>query len=166
MSFTASITGLPGVLRSLQRTEKVLDDSRRLANACYDAASTGAEIASTIYSMSDYDGDRDVSVTARKTDSGATITAAGQSVLFMEFGAGATHSGERHPQNSEFGFGPGTYNPDSPNWSNPKGWWFTDPVTGQKVHTYGNPPAMAMYQAGKEVRSIAVESVRREIFGE
>ena len=53
--------------------------------------------------------------------------------------------------------GPGTY-PGKGNWDNEKGWWF-----GHGKHSYGNPPAMAMYEA---VQTMTEELTRiaREVF--
>ena len=160
----SSIVGVNATLQTLRKAQRALSQER-VSNACFDVAQEAADLAQTVYNMADYDGDRNVTVEAKKHQTGATITASGQAVLFMEFGAGITHASEQHPFNSEFGFGPGTYNPDSPNWSNPNGWYFTDPITGQTVRTKGNPPALAMYEAGKTVKERIEGRIRREVFG-
>ena len=131
---------------------------------CERLASIGALRASIGFSSAIYPGVNDVSISVEPISNGWAIHARGNAVLFIEFGAGAT-LGYGHPEAKAEGYGPGTYNPDyptpeNPNWRNPKGWWYGD---GQ--HTYGNPPAAAMYYAKEEViRNI--EQVAREVFGE
>ena len=131
---------------------------------CERLASIGALRASIGFSSARYPGVNDVSISVEPISNGWAIHARGNAVLFIEFGAGAT-LGYGHPEAKAEGYGPGTYNPDyptpeNPNWRNPKGWWYGD---GQ--HTYGNPPAAAMYYAKEEViRNI--EQVAREVFGE
>lgn len=131
---------------------------------CERLASIGALRASIGFSSAIYPGVNDVSISVEPISNGWAIHARGNAVLFIEFGAGTT-LGYGHPEAKAEGYGPGTYNPDyptpeNPNWRNPKGWWYGD---GQ--HTYGNPPAAAMYYAKEEViRNI--EQVAREVFGE
>lgn len=153
-------------LKALERLSKRLP--RSSSDALVEVAQEGASYAEALYAISDYDGPRDYAVTAERTGGGARITASGASVLFMEYGTGITYSGDVHPWNAEHGMGPGTW-PDPhytisksgekiPNWANPKGWWF-----GYHQHTYGNPPAMAMYQAYKLVQEKALGAVEREL---
>ena len=120
-------------------------------------ASIGVVVASIQFSRAVYSGVKDVSVRVDDTGSVAVIYAEGESVAFIEFGAGITY-GYGHPQAAELGFGPGTYPEGKGNWDNPKGWWF-----GKSQHTYGNPPAMAMYNA---VQAMAEDLTRiaREVF--
>ena len=120
-------------------------------------ASLGATVASIQFSRAIYNGTNDVSVRVDDTGSVAVIYAEGESVAFIEFGAGITY-GSGHPQAAELGVGPGTYPEGKGHWDNPNGWWYAH---GQ--HTYGNPPAMAMYQA---VQAMAEEITRiaREVF--
>lgn len=120
-------------------------------------ASMGATVASIQFRRAIYSGTNDVSVRVDDTGSVAVIYAEGESVAFIEFGAGDKH-GHGHPQASEHGFGPGTYPSEKQNWNNPHGWWF-----GSGQHTYGNPPSMAMYQA---VQAMAEEltQIAREVF--
>ena len=88
------------------------------------------------------------------------IKANGQSVLFMEFGAGVKY-GAGHPQAAEFGMGPGTYPNGKGHWDDPHGWWFGG--KGHWTHTYGNAPGMPMYNAAKDLRS-EIEKVAQEVF--
>ena len=119
-------------------------------------AALGATVASIQFSRAIYNGSNDVSVRVDDTGSVAVIYAEGESVAFIEFGSGIKY-GYGHPQAGEHGMGPGTY-PGKGNWDNEKGWWY-----GHGLHSYGNPPAMAMYEA---VQKMAEDLTRiaREVF--
>lgn len=119
----------------------------------------GATVASIQFSRAIYNGSNDISVRVDDTGSVAVIYAEGETVAFIEFGAGATY-GYGHPQAGEFGVGPGTYPDGKGHWDDPKGWWY-----GSSQHTYGNPPAMGMYTAVKEITE-NVTRVAREVFAE
>lgn len=121
-------------------------------------AMLGATVASIQFARAIYTGSNDVTVRVDNTGSVAVIYAEGEAVAFIEFGAGATY-GYGHPQAGEFGVGPGTYPEGKGHWDNPKGWWF-----GSGQHTYGNPPAAAMYSAVQEIAE-NVTKIAREVFG-
>ena len=116
----------------------------------------GLNVASIQFAEAPYVGKNDVSVRIDDTGSVAVIYAEGQSVAFIEFGAGAKY-GYGHPQAAEFGVGPGTYPDGKGHWDDPKGWWYGG------VHTYGNTPAMAMYLAVQEMTAQLTE-IAREVF--
>jgi hypothetical protein len=120
-------------------------------------AMRGATVASIQFARAIYTGSNDVTVRVDDTGSVAVIYAEGEAVAFIEFGAGATY-GYGHPQAGEFGAGPGTYPDGKGHWDNPKGWWF-----GSSQHTYGNPPAMAMASAVREIAENVTE-IAREVF--
>lgn len=123
-------------------------------------ATLGATVASIQFSRAIYNGTNDVSVRVDNTGSVAVIYAEGQSVAFIEFGSGAKY-GSGHPQAGEFGVGPGTYSngPEGKgHWDDPKGWWY-----GHGQHSYGNPPAMAMYEAVQRITE-EVTTIAREVF--
>ena len=111
----------------------------------------------------------DVEVTSEETDRGAKVVASGETVLFLEYGAGKL-MGYGHP--NPMGFGPGSWpNPHFSynssgmkveNWKNERGWWIPKEHGGG--HTYGNPPAMGMYNASREMRDRAQE-VAEEVLG-
>lgn len=121
-------------------------------------AARGADVAKIQFSAAAYDGVKDVSVRVDDTGSVAVIYAEGKSVAFIEFGSGAKY-GYGHPQAAQFGVGPGTYPSDKGLWNNPKGWWF-----GSGQHSYGNPPAMAMWQA-VQVMTEELTTIAREVLG-
>jgi hypothetical protein len=123
-------------------------------------AQLGATVASIQFSRAIYNGTNDVTVRVDDTGSVAVIYAEGESVAFIEFGSGAKY-GYGHPQAGEFGVGPGTWS-DGPDgkghWDDEKGWWF-----GSGQHSYGNPPAMAMYKAVQEMTE-QITTIAREVF--
>ena len=120
-------------------------------------AALGATVASIQFSRAIYNGTNDVSVRVDDTGSVAVIYAEGAAVAFIEFGSGAKY-GYGHPQAGEFGTGPGTYPEGKGNWDNPKGWWY-----GNGQHSYGNPPAMAMYAAVQRMTE-QITTIAREVF--
>lgn len=120
-------------------------------------AALGATVASIQFSRAIYNGSKDISVRVDSTGSVAVIYAEGESVAFVEFGAGSKY-GYGHPQAGEFGVGPGTYPEGKGHWDDPNGWWY-----GHNQHTYGNPPAMAMYQAVQTMTE-QLTQIAREVF--
>lgn len=123
-------------------------------------AMIGATVASIQFSRAIYNGSDQVTVRVDDTGSVAVIYAEGKDVAFIEFGSGAKY-GYGHPQAAAFGFGPGTYpptNPEDPKWDNPNGWYYA-----HGKHTYGNPPAMAMYSAVQAITE-EVTKIAREVF--
>ena len=120
-------------------------------------AMLGATVASIRFSGAIYNGTNDVSVSVDDDGKVAIIRAEGRDVAFIEFGAGIKY-GYGHPQAGEFGVGPGTYPEGKGHWDNPKGWWY-----GSGQHSYGNPPAQAMYSAVKEIAE-NVTRIATEVF--
>lgn len=120
-------------------------------------AQLGATVASIQFSRAIYNGTNDVTVRVDDTGSVAVIYAEGESVAFIEFGSGAKY-GYGHPQAGEFGVGPGTYPDGKGHWDDPKGWWY-----GSGQHSYGNPPAMAMYGAVQAITE-QVTRIAKEVF--
>lgn len=122
-------------------------------------AAVGATVASIQFSRAIYNGTNDVSVRVDSTGSVAVIYAEGESVAFIEFGAGDKY-GHGHPQAGELGMGPGTYPDGKGHWDDPSGWWY-----GHNQHSYGNPPAMAMYQAVQAMTE-QITMIAKEVFGD
>lgn len=120
-------------------------------------AAVGATVASLQFSRAIYNGSNDVTVRVDDTGSVAVIYAEGESVAFIEFGSGAKY-GYGHPQAGELGVGPGTYPDGKGHWDNPKGWWY-----GHGQHSYGNPPAMAMYDAVQKMTE-ELTRIARQVF--
>lgn len=120
-------------------------------------ADIGAEVARIEFSGAKYDGTNDVTVRVDNTGSVAVIYAEGESVAFIEFGSGAKY-GYGHPLANELGVGPGTYPDGNGHWDNEKGWWYA-----HDKHSYGNPPAMAMYKAAQAITE-QMTKIAKEVF--
>lgn len=115
------------------------------------------------FSRAIYDGPRDIEVTVEPRGKNKyAIIASGEEVLFVEFGAGVRY-GYGHPDAVKHGMGPGTYPipPGKGHWDDTDGWYIPPEKGGG--HTYGNPPAMAMYRAGKDLRN-ELTRIARDVF--
>ena len=123
-------------------------------------ASLGATVASIRFSRAVYTGKKDVDVTVEELPNGYKVKADGESVLFIEFGSGVTY-GYGHPEAGEFGMGPGTYPNGKGHWDDPKGWYL--PKSAGGGHTFGNPPAMPMYEARKAIEQ-ELPRIVKEVF--
>jgi hypothetical protein len=143
------------VSRAQRRLDEYFADLIEKANTvCERLATIGAVRASLDFSRAIYNGTNDVEVTVEPIDNGYAIRATGNAVLFIEFGSGASY-GYGHPEQE--GYGPGTY-PGKGHWDDPNGWWY-----GNHEHSYGNPPAAAMYHAKQDVLQ-EVQRIADEVF--
>lgn len=156
-SIRSAIKELEDVKLRIKRAQELIVD--RLAEY-------GALRASLYYSvaqMNDDDVRPEISVVVDRSNMIATIYAKSMDVGFIEFGAGSRFASQQHPLNAEFGTGPGTWS-DSPNgkghWDDPKGWWYSN--GGRSKHSYGQPAAMAMYQASLDIQQ-ETERIVREV---
>lgn len=151
---------------SLEEAAKKVEEYAKNLNMkakslCERLANMGALYAEWNFSSVLYAGNVEYKVTADPTDGNKyVIKANGESVLFMEFGAGVRH-GYGHPLADDNGMGPGTYPDGKGHWDDPKGWWFGTP--GHWTHTYGNAPGMPMYNASKDLRE-EIQKVADEVF--
>lgn len=154
-----SINGMSSdsVRRAIEKLDTLRTDmSDKMNTVCERLATLGAVRASLEFARAPYNGDNDVTVTAEPFGDGWRVRASGEAVLFIEFGAGATY-GYGHPDPQ--GYGPGTYPSNKGHWNDPNGWWYA-----RNQHTYGNPPAAAMYHAEQDIRR-EIERVVSEVFG-
>lgn len=123
-------------------------------------AMLGASTASIRFSRAVYTGVKDANVSVVAAPNGYTVKADGESVLVIEFGSGVTY-GSGHPEASQYGMGPGTYPDGKGHWDDPRGWYLPKEKGG--IHTYGNPPAMPMYEARKAIEQ-ELPRIVREVF--
>lgn len=164
IKMSLSVSSIEKAIKELETYKAGLE--RKAKEICKRLAAIGVDIAKASYDATDYDGTKDVSVTVEPTEYGCRILANGASVLFLEFGSGARYGGG-HPLNSEFGMGPGTWS-DGPNgkghWDDPNGWYLPKSAgQGRSQKSYGNYPAMGMYEAAKEMRN-QIAAIAREVF--
>lgn len=124
-------------------------------------AELGVSVASTGFSMADYDGINDVQVTMTASGGSAVVTAFGEAVGFIEFGTGVKYpewdaSGMEYtpPKHGTYGKGRG---------KNPHGWYFKQNDGASARHTYGNQPAEAMRTA-RDVMVERVIQIAREVW--
>ena len=152
-SFDSAIKDLNKYKRNLERKTNQL--AERLANY-------GLLLAQVSFEGVPYVGHKEVIVTKEPSENGYIIRASGMTALILEFGAGVTLGGG-HPQATDFGMGVGTY-PGQKHAFDPNGWYLPRSAgifAGE--HTYGNPPAMAMYNAEKDMER-EIEQMAREVF--
>ena len=155
MTVDVNIFDYASVSRATRSLEEYAADLIEKANTvCERLASMGAVRASLDFARAIYNGTNDVAVTVEPIDNGYAIHARGNAVLFIEFGSGASY-GYGHPEPESYG--PGTY-PGKGHWDDPNGWWF-----GSHEHTYGNPPAAAMYHAKRDIID-EVQRIADEVF--
>ena len=155
MTVDVNIFDYASVSRAKRRLDEYFADLIEKANTvCERLATIGAVRASLDFSRAIYNGTNDVAVTVEPIDNGYAIHATGNAVLFIEFGSGASY-GYGHPEPE--GYGPGTY-PGKGHWDDPNGWWY-----GNHEHSYGNPPAQAMYNAKRDIQA-EVQRIADEVF--
>lgn len=119
----------------------------------------GATQVSLRFSRSVYKYQPNIEVTSEIIGTTCVIKASGEEVCFIEFGAGVRFGNGYLGQRPDGVVGIGEYGNGKGN--NPKGWWFTK--DGKSEHTYGNPPAMAMYHTMKELTE-SINDIAREVF--
>lgn len=155
MTVDVNIFDYASVSMAQRRLDEYVADLIEKANTvCERLATIGAVRASLDFSRAIYNGTNDVEVTVEPIDNGYAIHARGNAVLFIEFGSGASY-GYGHPEPE--GYGPGTY-PGKGHWDDPNGWWY-----GNHEHSYGNPPAQAMYNAKRDIQA-EVQRIADEVF--
>ena len=162
---TISTTLDPGdienAIKELQAYEQDLD--AKCQEVCERLASLGAVSVSLGFARAIYTGDNDFSVDVQQQDNKYMVIVSGETVLFIEFGAGILASSQVHPKSAEFGMGIGTY-PGQKHAFDEKGWYLPREKTGgHLVHTFGNPPNMPVYNTAKDLRA-EISRVVTEVF--
>lgn len=161
MKISVDVFDVKSIDMAIQKLEAYEKDlNRKAEELCERLADMGAMYAEWYFSGVMYAGDIDYKVTVERVSANTyRILASGETVLFMEFGAGVRH-GYGHPLAGEFGMGPTTY-PGQKHAADPKGWWFKQGEN--KIHTYGNAPGMPMYNAAKDLRN-EIQAIAQEVF--
>ena len=107
-----------------------------------------------------YGGDYgNVTVTSKMTDNGFVIEANGEQVLFMEFGAGITYSGEAYEGERPEGIvGIGQYGKGR---GSRRAWGYYNPNSKSGLTiTYGVPALQGMYRAKKHIMQEVEKKVK------
>lgn len=142
-----SASGIEQLKKELQEYKEWQE--RKAKELAFRLADLGVTIARAGFDRGSVAGVKDAEVLEPiETANGYVVRADGKSVLFIEFGAGITY-GFGHHEAQEHGMGPGTYPSEKENWKKPHGWWL--PKSAGGYHTYGNYPAMPMYEARKTI---------------
>ncbi len=130
-------------------------------------AELGGGIARVKFANALYAGDNDVTVDVKRVSATKyQVIASGKTVLFIEFGTGVAYPELVEPNGLTYIHG--TYG--KLKGLNPKGWVYVGETgnlghaVGGKgaVHTTGNPPARAMYDASKDMRAEITRIFREE----
>ncbi|MBQ3265206.1 MAG: hypothetical protein IJH07_05460 [Ruminococcus sp.] len=161
-------TNVDTVIAQLRQYRDKLNE--RIHTMLQRLAAIGVDTADVAFKTAQYDGDNDVVVNAPEwiSDTQLIISATGSAVTFIEFGSGV-HYVKQHPKAVQLGairggYGKGRGKRDT--WGyygNPGTNGRTVPGKAGLVLTHGNPPARAMYDAGKEMRERVTE-IAREVF--
>ena len=164
MKITVNVFDIDSIDDAIRQLDDYINSlDRKTEQLCQRLAELGAWYAESNFSGVEWTYSGDVSYTIdvqRVGESQYLVTANGEGVLFLEFGAGVT-LGYGHPMAEQLGMGPGTYPNGKGHWDDPHGWWFKQGDT--KVHTYGNAPGMPMYNAAKDMRR-EILKIAREVF--
>lgn len=161
MEITIDIGDLDKALKDIEAYKEQFKAS--VTETVKQATEIGKAEAQMRFAIAKYDGTKDVRITSTVRKRTGTITASGESVLFIEFGTGLE---AENPRDIPMGFYSTAYLPGSwsegpqgkGHWDNPHGWYYAH---GRR--TKGNPANKCMYDAAKEVER-NVGRIAREVF--
>ena len=161
----------------IRRIKREIDNYKRtLTNKVYKfcdrLAGEGIRVARANISLAEESSEPGLSTTTLSFDiiqNGVNCTMnvhmEGDDVAFIEFGAGRNDrvgNARKNISASQNGMGPGTYNPESDNWNDPNGWWYTG-SDGKPQHSYGVTGTAPMYYLSLEFKKKA-KSIAKEVF--
>lgn len=171
-----AIDGLEDVIRDIDKLQVTLED--RIRGALEAIMSEGYVIASVRFDEALYAGTNDVEVDPPRWDGDTLILEAhGNAVAFIEFGTGTNYFDYPDPSVYEkLDMSPhGTYGEGYG--ANVRWWYKGDPGNAgrPKRHrdgtydevwstSWGNPPARAMYEAGKVLDKDRIQQILKEKF--
>ena len=157
------VTGIDKTIAHINRVENSLDEKiKRLSERLCEL---GIHIAALGFSSAEYDGYNDVIVGPTPEwvdDHTLAIYATGESVTFIEFGAGVYQpSYPNQDITRAYSFIRGEYGQGK---GKRRGWAFYHPLTGDLTFTRGTPPARAMFDASEQMRQNIIQ-IAKEVFG-
>ena len=120
---------------------------RCVKDVCVRLAQIGMERASQDFASVPYQGTKDYSLSVEPIKNGAKLSATGETVEFLEYGAGAfqpDYEGIVPPGRERGSWS--LSDKGKRHWDDPNGWYWRH---GEK--SWGNPPANAMYHAEQEI---------------
>lgn len=164
------IEGLSDLIKTLKQYQNTLDEREQKCLKLL--ADIGIDTAKVRFSQAQYDGRNDVEVTGPKwiDKNKIAVYAEGESVTFIEFGAGVVFS-KKHPLADELGFERGLYGIGKGNqttWGyygekGTDGKFLRTTDKGDLYLTHGNPANRPMYDAGKAIQE-QILSVVKQVF--
>ena len=165
-----SISSIGSAVEELRQYQRWVE--RKAIELAEALSRVGIYEASYRFAGAMYDGTNDVSVERTQDNAGGyTIIASGQAVAFIEFGAGVYYNSGEYPLPKPEGIvGIGEYGKGK---GKRQGWVYPEEngmgsngrvVKPGWVFTRGNPQAMPMYYASKEMQDKLL-TVAREVFG-
>lgn len=169
MSQHLKIDGLESLIKRVKRLPETLETNKK--DFLKKLAEIGVNTSSIRFESAQYDGVNDVTVDVEWVDDNTLLVVArGRAVTFIEFGTGITYT-EQHPLADELGMVRGGYGKGrgkSSRWGyygekGTHGKLIRTTDKGDVILTSGNPPAKAMYEAGKEMRD-KISEIAREVF--
>lgn len=148
------LSTIDDALKALRLIEDSLN--KKLEELVKRLGELGVEVAKAGFTSAAYSmGPNDISVDLDTDGKKCTISASGTAVCFIEFGTGV---GATHPYGAEKGYTPGSWS-QGPHGKGyfPPGW------SHNGKYTTGEPAAMAMYDAAKQMRE-QIQTIAREVF--
>ena len=167
-----TIRGVDKLIKHIESYSKQLDS--KLKRFVEELGKIGYNEAVTLYTNAEYAGTNDVVVDLPywKDDKTLVLSATGSSITFIEFGTGIwKYGGDTHPLADELGFKRGEFGYGL---GKLRSWRYYGepgnlgvPITEGKhagmIKTEGNPPAKAMYFAGKTMQE-EILTIAKEVF--
>ena len=159
ISLALNDKSIGAAIKELQRYKEWVEAKTK--ELCERLSVIGAYEASVRFAGAIYDGSNDVFVDVEPIDGGYAIVAKGQAVAFIEFGAGVYHNpSEPYPLPRPDGIvGIGEYGKGK---GKQQAWGYYDNA-GELVITRGNPAAMPMWYAMREMEN-EIRRIAREVF--
>lgn len=178
-TITVGIGEISKAIAEIDRYKREMDSKVR--TLLERIAAEGIDVSSAIYKTAAYDGVNDVAVNGPEWIDAHTlaISAIGQAVTFIEFGAGKLRYGS-HPWRDDLGFKAGGYGKGQGAMSKRQGamskrqFWVYKGSAGDAraggieirpgiIKTQGNAPSRAMYEGEKAMRR-RIKAIAKEVF--
>ena len=158
IEFALDTKSINKAIKELKKYERWVEQKSRLLEE--KLAVIGANEARIRFTGAYYDGTNDAEISVFPDKNGWVIKASGQSVCFIEFGAGVYYNGsEPYPNPRPAGVvGIGEYGQGK---GKRDGWFFNR--DGDPVFTRGTPAAMPMYHAAREMER-SIRMIAQEVF--
>ncbi len=171
-TITVDIGEISKAIAEIERYKREMDGKVR--TLLERIAAEGIDVSSAIYKTAAYDGVNDVAVNGPEWIDAHTlaISATGQAVTFIEFGAGKLRYGS-HPWRDDLGFKAGGYGKGQGAMIDHNFWVYKGSAGDARaggieirpgiIKTQGNAPSRAMYEGEKAMRR-RIKAIAKEVF--